>query len=230
MSSGTTANYGFRYPIGSDPVDVATDFQNLATDVDNALLLKATLASPNFTGTPLATTAAVDTNSTQIATTAFVIGQQYLKIATASSTYLTQSSASSTYLTQSSAASTYLTQTSAASSYAPLSSTTTITINNATLTSNNYTLLLTDAGKVIEINSSSANTITIPTNTVVAFPIGSTLDIIQTGTGQTSIVGADGTVILQSPGGKVKLTSQYSAVTIYKRSTNTWALMGDLSS
>jgi hypothetical protein len=36
---------------------------------------KANLASPTFTGTPLSTTAAADTNTTQIATTAFVIGQ-----------------------------------------------------------------------------------------------------------------------------------------------------------
>jgi hypothetical protein len=36
---------------------------------------KAPLASPAFTGTPTAPTAAVDTNTTQLATTAFVIGQ-----------------------------------------------------------------------------------------------------------------------------------------------------------
>lgn len=44
-------------------------------------------ASPTFTGVPLSTTAAVDTNTTQIATTAYVIGQSYLKTTTASSTY-----------------------------------------------------------------------------------------------------------------------------------------------
>jgi hypothetical protein len=44
--------------------------------------------SPTFTGAPLSTTAAVDTNTTQIATTAYVVGQGYLKSATASSTYL----------------------------------------------------------------------------------------------------------------------------------------------
>jgi hypothetical protein len=48
---------------------------------------KAPTASPTFTGTPIAPTAAADTNTTQIATTAFVIGQGYLKSATASSTY-----------------------------------------------------------------------------------------------------------------------------------------------
>jgi hypothetical protein len=35
----------------------------------------APLASPSFTGTPLSTTAAADTNTTQIATTAYVVGQ-----------------------------------------------------------------------------------------------------------------------------------------------------------
>lgn len=49
---------------------------------------RAPLASPTFTGTPAAPTAAVDTNTTQIATTAYVVGQGYLKSATASSTYL----------------------------------------------------------------------------------------------------------------------------------------------
>ena len=48
---------------------------------------RAALASPTFTGTPAAPTAAADTSTTQIATTAFVIGQGYLKSATASSTY-----------------------------------------------------------------------------------------------------------------------------------------------
>ena len=45
------------------------------TDLQNALDLKAPLASPTLTGTPLSTTAAADTNTTQIATTAFVVGQ-----------------------------------------------------------------------------------------------------------------------------------------------------------
>jgi hypothetical protein len=48
---------------------------------------KAPTASPTFTGTPLAPTAAVDTNTTQLATTGFVIGQGYLKSSTAASTY-----------------------------------------------------------------------------------------------------------------------------------------------
>jgi hypothetical protein len=47
----------------------------------------APLADPTLTGVPAAPTAAVDTNTTQIATTAYVVGQGYLKSSTASSTY-----------------------------------------------------------------------------------------------------------------------------------------------
>ena len=43
--------------------------------------------SPTLTGIPVAPTASVDTNTTQIATTAYVVGQGYLKSSTASSTY-----------------------------------------------------------------------------------------------------------------------------------------------
>lgn len=42
---------------------------------------RSALASPTFTGTPAAPTAAVDTNTTQVATTAFVVGQAYAKLA-----------------------------------------------------------------------------------------------------------------------------------------------------
>lgn len=51
----------------------------------------APLASPTFTGTPAAPTAAVDTNTTQIATTQYVVGQGYLKSSTASTTYIANS-------------------------------------------------------------------------------------------------------------------------------------------
>ena len=43
--------------------------------------------SPTLTGTPVAPTAPVDTNTTQVATTAYVVGQGYLKSSIASSTY-----------------------------------------------------------------------------------------------------------------------------------------------
>jgi hypothetical protein len=56
--------------LGDDP--------NFATTITTALGAKAPLASPALTGTPTAPTAATVTNTTQIATTAFVKAQGYL--------------------------------------------------------------------------------------------------------------------------------------------------------
>ena len=59
--------------------EVDSNFTNINTEVlgiiNTMLPLKANLASPTFTGIPKAPTAALNTNTTQLATTAFVIGQ-----------------------------------------------------------------------------------------------------------------------------------------------------------
>ena len=87
MASGTTTTYLLPYPIQTDSVDVAGDVEALATAVETELVLKASLSSPTFTGTPLAPTAGSDTATTQIATTQYVVNQGYLKSSVASSTY-----------------------------------------------------------------------------------------------------------------------------------------------
>jgi hypothetical protein len=93
----------------------------------------APLASPALTGTPTAPTATTATNTTQIATTAYVKAQGYATLASPTFTgtvtipagasisgYLTTSSAASTYQTLSGMSS-YLTTSAAASTYYPLS-------------------------------------------------------------------------------------------------------------
>ncbi len=69
--------------LGTMATETASNYLTTAT----ASSTYAPLASPALTGTPTAPTAAVDTNTTQLATTAYVIGQVYLKSSTASSTY-----------------------------------------------------------------------------------------------------------------------------------------------
>ena len=51
---------------------VQADVDQNEADADAAIALKANIASPTFTGTPAAPTAAAGTNTTQLATTAFV--------------------------------------------------------------------------------------------------------------------------------------------------------------
>ena len=92
-----------------------------------------------------------------------------------------------------------------------------------------YTLLLTDKNRFIKMNvASTANTVTVPTNASVAFPIGSQIHIIQYGSGKTQVIPVNGTVnIYATPG--AYLRAQYSSATLLKCDTNTWMLMGDLS-
>ena len=60
--------------LSEDVVRLSEALDSIDTDVA-ALQSKAPLASPALTGTPSAPTAAIDTNTTQVATTAFVLGQ-----------------------------------------------------------------------------------------------------------------------------------------------------------
>lgn len=91
-----------------------------------------------------------------------------------------------------------------------------------------YTLVLGDAYKLIEMEVSTANTLTIPTNASVPFPLGTQILVSQLGTGQTTITPAVG-VTLRSSGGKTKTAAQYSMCTLIKRGTNEWYLSGDLT-
>ena len=91
-----------------------------------------------------------------------------------------------------------------------------------------YTLVLGDAYELIEMEVSSANTLTIPTNASVPFPLGTQILVSQLGTGQTTITPAVG-VTIRSSGGKTKTAAQYSMCTLIKRGTNEWYLAGDIT-
>ncbi|MGN8113304.1 hypothetical protein [Labrys sp. 22185] len=97
-----------------------------------------------------------------------------------------------------------------------------------TQTGTAYTLALADKGKIVEMNNAGPNTLTIPANATVAFPVNSRIDLSQFGAGQTTIA-ADAGVTIRSAGGKLKLTGQYSGATLYKRGSDEWVLVGDLA-
>ena len=138
----------------------------------------------------------------------------------ADSTFLSQVSASGSYLTQVSASGSYLTQVSASTSYAAKS----LTINAQVAS---YTLVIADAGKQVEVSSASGVTLTVPTNAVAAFPIGTTIIIVQTGAGQITVAGSAGVTVNATPG--LKMYGQWSTALLLKRATDTWLLSGDLS-
>jgi hypothetical protein len=90
-----------------------------------------------------------------------------------------------------------------------------------------YTLVLSDASKLVEISNASANTLTVPLNSSVAYPVGTQINILQTGAGQTTIAGTSGVTVNVGLG--LKLRAQWSAATLIKRATDTWVAFGDLS-
>jgi hypothetical protein len=93
-----------------------------------------------------------------------------------------------------------------------------------------YTLSsLTERDDLIEMGSSSPITLTIPTDATLNYPIGTSIDILQTGAGQVTIAAATpGTTAVNATPG-LKLRTQWSSCTLLKRAANTWVVFGDLT-
>jgi len=101
-------------------------------------------------------------------------------------------------------------------------------LDNLTLnaqTGTTYTLVLTDAHKLVTLSNASAITLTVPTNASVAFDIGDQVNLLQLGAGQVTVSGAG--VTFRSEGSKLKLKAQYAAATLVKIGTDEWVLLGN---
>ena len=90
-----------------------------------------------------------------------------------------------------------------------------------------YTLVLGDKNKIVEMNVASGNNLTVPPNSSVAYPVGTQINILQVGAGQTTVVQGAGVTVNAAPG--LKLRTQWSYATLIKRAENTWVLVGDIS-
>jgi hypothetical protein len=89
-----------------------------------------------------------------------------------------------------------------------------------------HTLNLDNSYYMVEIDSSSAETVTIPANATTAIPIRTVIYVCQLGTGQVTISGAAG-VTLRSSNAEYKTNGQYSVIVLRKRLTNEWVMWGD---
>ena len=111
----------------------------------------------------------------------------------------------------------YLTTDGSALSWSPIN----IAINAKT---DNYTLIASDAGKLITMTSSSNKTITVPNG---IFAIGQQIAIAGLGTGVVTI-DSDGTSVLYATPGTL-LRTQYSTAALICIASNTFLLLGDLA-
>ena len=176
FEGATADDYETTFAITDPTADRTITFQDATGTV-------AYLASPTFTGTPVAPTAAADTNTTQIATTAFVMTEigDYLTTSTASSTYAPLASPSLTGVpvAPTAAADTnttqlattafvmteigdYLTTSTATSTYAPLASPalTGIPTSTTAAADTNTTQIATTAYVQTELGALSSDSVT----------------------------------------------------------------------
>jgi hypothetical protein len=105
------------------------------------------------------------------------------------------------------------------------SSSSVLTISEQTGAS--YTLASSDHGTMIDMNSASAQTLTVPLNSSVALSTGFYVIIRQKGAGQVTVSPSGGVTV--NPSSTLKTGGQYSIIVLIKVDTDTWAIGGDMS-
>lgn len=107
-----------------------------------------------------------------------------------------------------------------------------LSINANTATT--YTFVLADNGKLVTSNNASAQTLSIPTNASVAFPVGTQINVAWiTGAGQPTIQAVtSGTTTVLSTGATStapKLRVVNAVASCIKIATDTWLVTGDVA-
>jgi len=219
----------------------------VSTATQTALDLKAPLASPALTGVPTAPTAAAATNTTQIATTEFVRAEVAALVNSAGATLDTLGEIATALGNDANLSQTLTTSIGLKAPLASPTFTGTVTVAAAGVAftdgtqtkegvpsrtpiiskSASYTLsAASERDSLIEVDSTDPVTITIPLNSAVAYPVGTTLDILGINTGLITIAGDSGVTVNSTPG--LKLRTQWSSCTLFKRAENSWVVYGDL--
>lgn len=219
----------------------------VTSKIQDQLNTKAPIANPAFTGTPTAPTASANTNTTQVATTAYVVGQA------ASATPLVSGTAAvGTSLRYAREDHVHPTDTTRAPLASPtFTGTVTVGANgivfsdgaqtkqgvpslteikptvSANASTSTFVNALTYRDTLVPISGARNITVDADTTNNITFPIGTSIDFYQaSGTGAAFVAGA-GVTIQSTPG--LKLRSLFSSATLTKVAANTWLLYGDLA-
>jgi len=161
--------------VSTEPTDVI-DFTGATYDTLKVGTIEGSAA---LTGTPTAPTAAALTNTTQIATTAYVQEDNKVAYVTVSGTSLTIAQATHMF-------------------------------------------------KTVHCTSSSAVTVSIPTDASDDWPVGTYVNIRQMGTGQITVAAATpATTTVVATDSQFKTRVRYSEIVLEKTSANNWIVVGD---
>jgi hypothetical protein len=99
-------------------------------------------------------------------------------------------------------------------------------------TGTSYTVALADVGKMVTMDNASANTVTIPAQSAVAFDNGSTLFVYQKGEGATTIEGDTGVILkdYNEPAGvsagSLDVFGQCTIISLWREAENVWVVSG----
>lgn len=221
----------------------------VTSSIQDQLDDKASLASPTFTGEPVAPTATADQTDTQIATTAFVIGQASSADPVADGTAAVGTSKkyaredhvhptdttlapkdAPTFTGKVTVAASGIEFTDGIQTKAGVPSLTTI---KAAITANATTSTLPSAltyrDSLTAVGGAYTITVDADTTNSITFPIGTSINFYQSvGAGGATIVQGAGVTLLATPG--LIFRALYSSVTITKLAANTWLVYGDLKS
>lgn len=102
------------------------------------------------------------------------------------------------------------------------------TVSGNAQTGTTYTLALTDAAHFVTMDNGSANTLTIPANSSVAFPVGTVITVGQKGSGTTTIDATTGVTLNGVSGGQGDISAQWATVMLRKTATDTWEAWGSI--
>jgi len=95
-------------------------------------------------------------------------------------------------------------------------------------TGTTYTFVLADAGKLVTSSNGSAQTITVPPNSGVAFAIGTQIIVQNIGSANATLATA-GTPTLNSKDSNKEIDGQFAAATLIKTATDAWSIIGALA-
>jgi hypothetical protein len=98
------------------------------------------------------------------------------------------------------------------------------TLNDQTGTA--YTILASDAGKVITCNNGSAVTVTVPASLGAGF----TCSVVQKGAGQVTFDNDSGATTINNRQSHTKIAGQHGVVTLISTASDVFVLAGDTAS
>ena len=204
IDSNKKSTFSGEVTVGTDlDVDGTTNLDN--TDIDGTLTVDGTAVDVNAT-----TTCAIDNSNTSNGVA--------INTATSGSPVSIGHTTSETTVNDNLTVTGDLTANGGFKSY--------IGLNENTNTS--YTFVIEDAGKLVTSANGSDQVLTVPANSAVAFPIGTQINVLRKGSGNTTIHTA-GTPNLYAADGALVLRVQYSSCTLIKVASDTWYVVGDLT-